>query len=114
MRQQFIIGSKYDESMREWELIAAINSLRNELAHKLESPEREKKLRRVKELYFREAAGLEGIENIKNESDTTILCCACGHCGGFLAKFEADSKALRHMVHTMDRQINPDLRAFEL
>lgn len=98
----------------EWELIAAINSLRNELAHQLKSPEREKKLNKVKNLYFREAAGLEGIENIRKESDSTILYFACGHCSGFLAKFEGDAKALRQMVHTMDRQMNPDLPAFEL
>jgi hypothetical protein len=82
----------------EWDLIAAINSLRNDLAHKLNSPDRAKKLAVVKELYFREAAGYDRIDDMKNESDAVILFNACAHCAGFLATFEADSKAFRRMV----------------
>src|SRR5688572_30754256 len=48
------------DRLGEWEVIAAINALRNDLAHKLNSPGRGSKLATVKELYFREAAGLEG------------------------------------------------------
>lgn len=64
----------------EWELIAAINTLRNDLAHKLNSPERERKLAKVKELYFREAASFSGIEEVKKEPDAVVLFNACAHC----------------------------------
>lgn len=36
----------------EWEMVAAINGLRNDLAHRLNSPDREKKLEKVKTVYF--------------------------------------------------------------
>jgi len=98
----------------EWELIGAINSLRNVLAHSLQSPVRTKKLATVKTIYFREAAGIDGIEDIKKQSDAHILTRACGHCGGFLATFEGDSKAFRKMVHAMDRRLNPEEPEFEL
>lgn len=98
----------------EWDLLAAINTLRNDLAHKLNSIEREKKLQKVKTIYFREAAGMELIEEIKKQTDAVVLSYACGHCTGFLATFEADSKAYRKMVYTMDRNMNPDLPEFKL
>jgi hypothetical protein len=40
-----------------WDVIAAVNSLRNELAHSLDSPKRVKKTEALKKLFFREAAG---------------------------------------------------------
>lgn len=98
----------------EWELIAAINALRNDLSHRLNSPEREKKLGVVKDLYFREATGFDRIEEVKKESDAVILFNACAHCAGFLATFEADSKSFRRMVHSLDRGMNPDLPEFKL
>jgi hypothetical protein len=48
-----------------WELVLAINALRNELAHKLNSAERNKKLTKVRNLYLREAAGSKNIEQVK-------------------------------------------------
>jgi hypothetical protein len=98
----------------EWEVIAAINALRNDLAHRLNSPDRAKKMTVVKELYFREAVGYEGIEEVEKQPDAAVLFNACAHCAGFLATFEGDSKAFRRMVHTLDRSMNPDLPEFEL
>ena len=98
----------------EWDLVVAINQLRNELAHNLQSAAREKKVNRVKELYFREAAGLEGLDDLKGQPDAVILFYACAHCAGFLASFEADARALRVMIHTMDRALHPSLPEFDL
>jgi hypothetical protein len=98
----------------EWGVIAAVNSLRNDLAHQLNSSDRAKKMAVVKERYFREAAGYERIEEVKKEPDAVVLFNACAHCAGFLATFEGDSKAFRRMVHALDRSMNPDLPEFEL
>ncbi len=98
----------------EWDLISAINSLRNDLAHRLNSSERGKKLAKVKDLYFRETAGFARIEEVKKESDVVVLSNACAHSAGFLSTFLADSRGFRQMVHTLDRQLNPDLPPFEL
>jgi len=98
----------------EWDLISAINSLRNNLAHQLNSPDRAKRLTKVKDLYFREAAGFERIEDVKNEPDVVVLFNACAHSAGFLSTFLADSRSFRQMVFAMDRQMNPDQPAFAL
>jgi hypothetical protein len=98
----------------EWQLVLGINTLRNDLAHKLNSAERSKKLENVKTLYFREAAGFEEVEQLKRESDAVILYHACAHCAGFLSTFLADSRGFRSLLHAMDRQLNPDFPPFEL
>ncbi|WP_369646790.1 hypothetical protein [Variovorax sp. V118] len=101
-------------NLGEWEMISAINTLRNELAHRLNSPDRDRKLKRVKDLYFREAAGFPAMEEVKTAPDAQVLMNACGHCAGFLLSFEGDSQIFRRMIHGMDRAMNPDLPAFDL
>lgn len=101
-------------NLGEWDLMAAINALRNELAHRLSSPEREKRISKIKKIYFVQASGFDGIEEIKKESDPEIILNACGHCAGFLSSFLADAKELRRYVHGLDRSLNPDLPPFEL
>lgn len=98
----------------EWQVIAAINVLRNDLAHRLNSPDRAKKMAVVKEIYLREVAGHARIEEVKTQPDAAVLFNACAHCAGFLATFRGDSKAFRRMVHALDRSMNPDLPEFEL
>jgi hypothetical protein len=98
----------------EWDLVAAINGLRNNLAHGLNSPDREKRLEKLKSIYFREAADFGRIEQIKAASDHEIVFAACAHCVGFLAKCADDLRQLRHIIHEMDRQMYPELPPFEL
>lgn len=98
----------------EWSLLAAINSLRNEVAHNLTPEDRQKKIQIVKDLYFRESAGFDKMDEIRKKRDHEIILLACVHCAGFLMSFEADSKAYRRMVHAMDRDINKNLPEFEL
>jgi hypothetical protein len=98
----------------EWELISSLNSLRNELAHKLRSPEREKRLQRVKQIFFREIAEFNNIEAVKKQSDSNIIMAACAECAGFLASFEGDSKEFRKIIYTIDEELNPDSPRFQL
>lgn len=99
----------------EWDLIASINSLRNELAHRLQSPEREKRFAKVKAIYLREIAEFtELVALVKAQADANVLMNAMAHCTSFLAAFEGDSKAFRGMIHTMDRELNPGLPEFDL
>jgi hypothetical protein len=102
------------QTLGEWELILAINALRNDMAHRLNSPLRHKKLARVKELYVREAANFAGLEEIKSGPESVLVLYACGHVAGFLATFLADSKIFRSLVHAMDRTMNPGEIPFEL
>lgn len=98
----------------EWDLIAAINTLRNEVAHKLHSAERERKIIRVKELYFRETPARDELDDFKKQSDAVVLLYACAHCAGFLSSFKGDAKAFRKLVHSLDRTLNNALPEFEL
>jgi hypothetical protein len=101
-------------TLGEWELVAAINAIRNDLAHSLNSPSRARKLEKVKELYFREAAGFHRLEEIKHLPDHEIVFGAYAHCAGFLATCASDLRSLRGMIHAIDREMNPDLPSYEL
>ena len=101
-------------NLGEWELVAAINGLRNDLAHRLNSPDRGKKLDKVKAVYFREAAEFGRIEVIKAQADHEIIFAACAHCAGFLATCAEDLRHLRQTIYAMDRSMNSDLPPFEL
>lgn len=97
----------------EWNLIGAINALRNVVAHRLNSPERERRFTRVKDIYLREAEAMTGIERVHAMKESEIVLLACGHCLGFLASFEGDARAFRGLVHEMDRTLNANQPAFE-
>lgn len=98
----------------EWELIGALNALRNDIAHNLNSTKRASKLARVKELYFKEAAEYPKIEEVKKASDAEIVFHACAHCSGYLSSFADDSKAFRRVIYKLDREMNPSAPAFDL
>jgi len=98
----------------EWDLIGALNALRNVVAHQLDSPERAKRTERVKDLYFREAGAMSGIEKIRVLGDVEIVMLACGHCVGFLTSFEGDARAFRRIIFEFDRANNAELPPFEL
>lgn len=78
-----------------WELILAINSLRNELAHRLKSKERDKRLQKLKERYLKEVAGSEIVQLINSQADHLMVLNACAQCAGFLAQLESESVAYR-------------------
>jgi hypothetical protein len=98
----------------EWQLIGAINTLRNDLAHRLSSDERAKKIAKVRAIYAREAAGMKFPKPLAELPDASALRFACGHCLAYLSEFEGDSRAFRQLVHGIDRQINPNLPPFDL
>jgi hypothetical protein len=78
-----------------WDLIFAINSLRNELAHQLESPKVENKTQRVIDLYL---ASLENLEVRKEDAAArrpNQLKSAVVYCMGFLGNFEGEARFYR-------------------
>lgn len=100
-------------NLGEWDMIIAINELRNVLAHNLESPRVRAKLGRLLELTKREAApGIE--EKMKEQGEKALIAYACGHVLGLLSQFEADAKTYRLLIHAMDRGMNPAEPPFEL
>ena len=80
-----------DEHNNEmWELVKAINSLRNELSHSLKSAKRQQKAQRVIELYLKLLDNAEMSNRHKNESEEVVLMWATSFFLGFLSAFEAE------------------------
>lgn len=102
------------DKLGEWTLMHALNAVRNTLAHKLQSGEREKRVARVRRTYFKEAPDGPEKDRLKDASDAAVIKAACAHCAGFLALFESDARAFRQMTHARDRALNPDEPEFKL
>lgn len=102
------------DKLGEWTLMHALNALRNTLAHKLQSEERERRVARARRAYFKEAPDGRENDRLKDASDAAVIKAACAHCAGFLALFESDARAFRQMIHARDRTLNPDAPEFRL
>lgn len=98
----------------EWDMLKAVNELRNNLAHNLDSPKQKSKLQRVRELAIKESAGLAGAEGLVTADDKIVVVYACGHLLGFLQMYAADAKGLRTLLHRIDRDMNPGEPPFDL
>ncbi len=90
-----------------WDLILAVNSLRNEIAHNLESEKRNAKMGRVRELLINDPA-LASAKTLKKAPDKEIAGYACALCTGYLATLEEDTRSLRRKIDALDAVLNPD------
>lgn len=97
-----------------WDLVLAVNSVRNEIAHNLAGEKRDARLQQLRSLFMAEASGemkaaLEREwKRLKDVPDQIIVVLACSLCTGFLGAFEADVSSLRNMIDALDESINPD------
>jgi len=88
-----------------WQLAIAINSLRNELAHSLQSEKRQRKTKALIELYSKH--NKDHFELHKNEPEHVILLWAVTLLMGFLGAFEEEGDRFRSLVNEMDLIVNP-------
>lgn len=96
---------EHDNDM--WDLVLAINELRNQLAHSLDDDKRQPKIAKVRTLYFRETADTPEIEHQQTLADEIVLAFAASLVIGFLSTFRAEADRFRAMVRTLDRTMNP-------
>ena len=91
-----------DNSM--WNLILAVNQLRNKVAHSLESKERQKAYQHLKQAY-----DVETKDSTRQKVDEPhyLALMAMGHCLGFLQGFEAEIDRFKEWLGTMDKIVNP-------
>jgi hypothetical protein len=90
-----------------WNLILEINSLRNEIAHRLEAERRRTKMLRLREL-CRAKMTEELYRGIDAAGDEAVVTTAYAMCLGFLADFEHDTRALRGYIDALDTVRNPE------
>lgn len=96
-----------DEQDNEmWDLAKAINSLRNELAHSLNSKKRQQKTQRVRGLYLKLLDDEEISAQHKQESDEVVLMWAASFFLGFLTSFESEVDRFKAFVSAIDRSLN--------
>lgn len=97
-----------DESENSmWSVVSSINSLRNDMAHAIDSPKRAAKLNAVRENYLREIAEHPRREELQGADDLTIVTLAVGLCLGFVHTFTEEVDRLKGFINTLDIVINP-------
>jgi hypothetical protein len=92
---------------RMWEIATALNSLRNDLAHALDSPKRARKVRAVIELYHREIEIDAHLAVSKDQPEHVVLFLAIGFFLGFLSTFQSEVIRFREHVDALDFIVNP-------
>jgi hypothetical protein len=90
---------------RVWDLILAINGLRNELSHSLTSARRQQRFERVKTLYLE--INTETTAEDRAAPDYQVASYAVALALGFLGSFEEEVVRFRDWVGTLDRVVNP-------
>jgi hypothetical protein len=85
-----------------WTMVLAINSLRNEIAHKLKSAKRDKKMAELRRSYISEASeAMAG--KFKDAPDPIIANFACALVVGFLSEYERDLSTQRKITDGMHK-----------
>lgn len=78
-----------------WDLVLAINSVRNEIAHTLGGEKRQKKMSEVRRLYLAVIEDEEARKVQTKYPDQIIAIVACAFCVGVLSAMEEHGRALR-------------------
>ncbi len=96
-----------ENNNRMWDLILAVNALRNDLAHALDSPKRSPKLQRLKEMYFEICKDDRDINKGRELDDHIVVIFAVALCLGFLSSFEREVERFRWWVNRLNWIVNP-------
>jgi hypothetical protein len=90
-----------------WTLILELNSLRNEIAHRLSRERRQQKVARIREI-CRTEMDPDTYRWIEGSPDELAVNMACAECLGFLGAFERDTRALKEHINALDVMLNPE------
>ena len=90
---------QHENSM--WNLISAVNSLRNEMVHSLERPKLQPRLNDLRAKYFNECP-----EDAALQADEHLLRNVVLLCMGFLSGVEREIERFRWWVNQLDHLIN--------
>ena len=100
-----------DQDNSMWELVLAVNGLRNQLAHSLEPSKRLQRFDQLKALYASQIPNEHAEVLLAADlPDHKIATYAVAMCLGFLDSFEAEVERFRSVVNKMDKVLNPHRR----
>jgi hypothetical protein len=88
-----------------WDIAFSLNSLRNELAHSLQSSKRAAKIKTVIDLYYRLAEDIP--TDVQDQPEHVVLFYAIGFFLGFLTGFQSEVKRFRQFLDHLDPIVNP-------
>ncbi len=83
-----------------WELIAAINTLRNSIAHSLDDAHRQQRFQRLREIYLRELEKPELRQEDENEVDHLLFLKAYALCEGYVRGVEQDAQMAGRFIRS--------------
>lgn len=89
-----------------WKLIAAINALRNDLAHSKSGQKRQQKISTIRQLYIEETRESSEFSDHAKLPDEQLVAFSCALSIGFLHIFLEDSKAFKKHVSALDNTLN--------
>jgi hypothetical protein len=84
-----------------WKIVLAVNSLRNEIAHKHAGEERHRKINRLREVCMAEVVP-ETKKHLENAPDDEVATFGCAACEGFLAVVLDDFIAMREQLDKLN------------
>jgi hypothetical protein len=97
-----------------WDIILMVNTMRNELAHNLESDKKDARLKKLRDLFVAEVTDEmrrtfeKEWKSLEEMPDPVIAVWSCSLCTGFLSGFEEDVTSLRGIIDALDQGMNPD------
>lgn len=95
-----------DESKNSiWNLVAAINRVRNTLAHSLDGTSRRDAMNALRSAYSKERGG--GLEEWEKDNEALLILSAVAYCLGFLDAHEQEVERFRDWVNLLDKVANP-------
>lgn len=94
---------EHDNSM--WNIAGALNSLRNELTHHLESPRRGRKVKALLDAYRHETSGHPAEKHAEQpEPEAVQMCCALFL--GYLTTFREEVDRFKELIGALDSTMN--------
>ena len=87
-----------------WEMMAAVNELRNVVAHSLSADRRKEKMDAVRQLYLSTTIDPDIIEVFRHAADHLVAISVYGICGGFLDHLKEDMTRLRERINELVAQ----------
>ena len=90
-----------------WNMIAAINELRNQLSHSLDTNKRILKVDKLRQLYLELCKGEPQTELVKKGEESQLVSFDIAQCLGFLGSFEAEVDRFKELINEYDKVRNP-------